>query len=62
MPQVVGRLPHRNKAKVSAASPQGQPLVQLMLPAAKELAAKAPGGAEVGASGLLLLHNLAWFS
>ena len=56
VPQVVGRLPHRHKAKVSAVSPQGQPLVQLMLPAAKDLAANAPGRSEVGASGVLLLH------
>ena len=49
MAQVVGRLPLRHKTKVSAVSPQGQPLVQLMLPAAQELA-KAPGRTTLGAS------------
>ena len=52
MAQVVGRLALRDEVEVSAVSPQEQPLVQLMLPAAKELAAKAAGRAEVGASGL----------
>ena len=47
--QVVGRMPLRQAVKVSAISPQGQPLVQLMLPAAQELAAKAPGRTDVGA-------------
>ena len=47
--QVVGHLPLRHNTKVSAVSPPGQPLVQLMLPAAQELA-KAPGGTTVGAS------------
>ena len=36
---------------MSAVSPPEQPLVQLMLPAAKDLAAKAPGGTGVGAPG-----------
>ena len=50
MAQVVGRVALRNEAKVSAVSPQEQPLVQLMVPAAKELAAKALGRADVGES------------
>ena len=60
MAQVVARLALRDEAKVSAVSPQEQPLVQLMLPAAEELAAKALGRAEVGASGLYFLfwHRL----
>ena len=41
--QVVHRMPRLHAAKVSAVSPPEQPLVQLMLPAANELAAKAPG-------------------
>ena len=59
MVQVVGSLRGRQVVKVSAVSPQEQPLVQLMLPAARELAGKAPGRTEVGASGLecLLAHK-----
>ena len=60
VPQVVDRLPHRRMAKVSAVSPQGNPLVQLMLPAAKDLAAKAPGRDHVGAPGLLRPCVGAW--
>ena len=41
-------MPLQPEVKVSADSP----LVQLMLPAAKELAAKAPGRTGVGASEL----------
>ena len=50
MVQVVGRFPRRHEVKVNAVSPPGQPLVQLMQPAAERLAAKAPGG--IGAPGL----------
>ena len=50
--QVVDRIPSRRAAQVSAISPPGKPRVHLMLPAAKELAAKAPGGRDIGASGL----------
>lgn len=50
MAQIVVRLHLQEEAEVSAVSRQGQPRVQLMLPAARELAAKAPGRAEVGAS------------
>ena len=57
MAQVVGRLPLRHKTKVSAVSPPGQPLVQLMLPAAQELA-KAPGGTTLGASDSSLKRGL----
>ena len=52
MAQVVSRMPLRHEAKVSAVNPPGQPLVQLMLPAARELAAKAPGRTRIGAPGL----------
>ena len=48
--QVVGRFPLRRTAKLSAVSLQGQPRVQLMLPAATELAAKARSRMDVGAS------------
>ena len=48
--QVVGRIPLRRTAKLSAVSPEGQPLVQLMLPAATELATKTRSRMEVGAS------------
>ena len=47
--QVVGRIPLRHEAKVDAVSPPAQPLDQLMLPAAKQLAAQAPGRTAVGA-------------
>ena len=50
--QVVNHVPLRHEAKVSAISPQGQPLVQLMLPAARELASEAQSRPAVGASGL----------
>ena len=50
--QVVERIPSRRGAQVSAVSPPGQPQVQLMLPAAKELAAQVPGRDSTGASGL----------
>ena len=49
--QVASHMPLLHRAKVSAVSPPEQPLVQLMLPAADELAAKAPGAAAVGAPG-----------
>ena len=52
MAQVVDQMPLRREAEVNAVTRPGQPLVQLMLPAAKQvqLAAKAPGRAKVGAS------------
>ena len=50
--QVIGRMPLRREAKVSAVSPPGQPLVQLMLPAAHELASQAQDRPAVGASEL----------
>ena len=50
MAQVASHIQFRREAEVSAVSPPGQPLVQLMLPAAQELAAQAPGGDQVGAS------------
>ena len=49
--QVVGRVSHRREKKVSAVCPPGQPLVQLMLPAAEQLAVVAPSGTGVGVSG-----------
>ena len=49
MEQVVSRMPLRHADKVSTVSLPGQPLVQLMLPTAQKLAAKAPGGTAVGA-------------
>ena len=52
MAQVVECIPSRRAAQVSAISPPGQPRVQLMLPAAKELAAKAAGRGNTGMSGL----------
>ena len=52
MAQVVSQIRgSRQTHKVSVVSPPGQPLVQLMRPAAEELAAKAPGKFGVGASG-----------
>ena len=50
MAQVVSHNHYRREAEVSAVSPPGQPLVQLILPAAQELAAQAPGSGQVGAS------------
>ena len=50
--QVASHMPLLHRAKVSAVSLPEQPLVQLMLPAAEELAAKAPGAAAVGASSI----------
>ena len=52
MAQVVSCISLRQEDKASAVSPQGQPLMQLLSPAAMELAAKGPGRAAVGASGL----------
>ena len=52
MAQVVSRIHvSRQLDKVSVVSLPGQPLVQLMRPAAEELATKAPGKPWVGASG-----------
>ena len=47
--QVVGRMPLRHEAKVDTVSPPEELLDQLMLPAAKQLAAQAPGSTAVGA-------------
>ena len=47
--QVVSRMLLRDVVEVTAVSPPERPLVQLMLPAARKLAAKAPGGTAVGA-------------
>ena len=53
MAQVVSRIrvSRQTTHKVSVVSPPGQPLVQLMRPAAQELAATAPGKPKIGASG-----------
>ena len=50
--QVVSRIHVSRQAhKMSVVSPPGQLLVQLVRPAAEELAAKAPGKLTVGMSG-----------
>ena len=50
--QAIRSIPDRQGRKVNVVSLPGQPRVQLGLPAARKLAAKAPGGAGVGAPGL----------
>ena len=51
MAQVVSRIrvSRQTMHEVSVVSPSGLPLVQLMRPAAEELAAKAPGKSKIGA-------------
>ena len=53
MAQVVSRIrvSRQTTHKVSVVSPPGRPLVQLMRPAAVELAATVPSKSKIGASG-----------